>query len=106
MIKHSHQERLNYHHLNIFHLVGKKQMKDLSIIIPSNSEIFLSKTIEDILEHIEADTEIIAVLDGRWAKPAIPQNDRVNIIYVPKSIGQRASTNIGVKLSRAKYVMK
>ena len=81
-------------------------MKDLSIIIPSNSEIFLSKTIEDILEHIEADTEIIAVLDGRWAKPAIPQNDRVNIIYVPKSIGQRASTNIGVKLSRAKYVMK
>ena len=81
-------------------------MKELSIIIPANSEMFLAKTIEDILQHIEADTEIIAVLDGKWAEPPIVQNERVNVIYVPTSIGQRAATNLGVKLSRAKYVMK
>ena len=68
--------------------------------------MFLARTIEDILANIQADTEIIAVLDGAWANPPIPQNDRVNVIYVPQSIGQRASTNLACKLSRAKYVMK
>jgi len=80
--------------------------KDLSILIPSRNEMFLARTIEDILSNIEADTEIIAVLDGAWADPPIPQHERVNVIYVPKSIGQRASTNLACKLSRAKYVMK
>ncbi len=81
-------------------------MKDLSILIPSRNEMFLAKTIEDILSNIEADTEIIAVLDGEWANPPIPQHDRVNIIYLPKSIGQRGSTNIACRLSSAKYIMK
>jgi len=81
-------------------------MKDLSILIPSRNEIFLAKTIEDILANIEMDTEIIAVLDGAWSNPSIPQHDRVNIIYVPESIGQRASTNLACALSSAKYIMK
>lgn len=80
--------------------------KDLSILIPSRNEMFLARTIEDILANIEADTEVIAVLDGQWADPPIPQNPRVNLIYLPKSIGQRAATNMACKLSRAKYVMK
>jgi UDPglucose 6-dehydrogenase len=80
--------------------------KDLSILIPARNEMFLTQTIEDILSKIEADTEIIAVLDGQWADPPIPQNDRVNVIYVPKSIGQRAATNLACRLSKAKYVMK
>ena len=81
-------------------------MKDLSIVIPANSEMFLSRTIQDALEHIEADTEIIAVCDGKWADPEIPIHPKVNVIYLSESVGQRAATNIGVKLSRAKYVMK
>ncbi|MEK7111970.1 MAG: glycosyltransferase [Patescibacteria group bacterium] len=80
--------------------------KDLSILIPSRNEMFLYRTIEDILAHIEADTEVIAVMDGEWAEPPIPQNDRVNIIKLTKSIGQRAATNLACKLSKAKYVMK
>ncbi len=80
--------------------------QDLSIIIPARNEMFLAKTVEDILSNIEADTEIIAVLDGAWADPPIPQHDRVNVIYLPTSIGQRASCNLACKLSRAKYVMK
>jgi len=81
-------------------------MKDLSILIPARNEMFLSRTIEDILANIEADTEVIAVLDGAWVNPPIPQNERVNVIYLPESIGQRAATNIACKLSKAKYVMK
>lgn len=81
-------------------------MKDLSILIPARKEIFLLNTIEDILKHSEADTEIIITLDGEWADPPIPQNDRVNVIYLSKAIGQRAATNIACNLSKAKYVMK
>ncbi|MCR4324222.1 MAG: glycosyltransferase [Candidatus Curtissbacteria bacterium] len=80
--------------------------KDLSILIPSRNEMFLSRTIEDILSNIEADTEVIAVLDGAWADPPVPQHDRVNLIYVPESIGQRAASNLAAKLSKARYVMK
>lgn len=81
-------------------------MKELSILIPSRNEIFLKNTVEDILKNIEADTEIIATLDGRWAKPQLVQNERVNLVYVPETIGQRAATNIACKLSKAKYIMK
>lgn len=80
--------------------------KDLSILIPARNEEFLAKTIEDILEHIEADTEVIAVLDGEWANPAVAQHERVNVVYLPESIGQRAATNLACRLSKAKYVMK
>src|SRR3989344_3549303 len=81
-------------------------MKDLSILIPARNEMFLKNTIDDILKNIEADTEVIAILDGLWAKPEIPQHARVKIIYVPESVGQRAATNLACKLSKAKYVMK
>ena len=80
--------------------------KDISILIPARNEEMLSRTIEDILNNIEADTEVIAVLDGVWANPPIPQHPRVNVIYLPESIGQRAATNLACKLSKAKYVMK
>src|SRR3989344_7343443 len=81
-------------------------MADLSILIPARNEMFLTRTIKDILENIEGDTEIIAVLDGSWADPPIPQHERVTVIYNPQSIGQRAATNQAAKLSNAKYVMK
>ena len=79
---------------------------DLSILIPARCEEFLARTIEDILENIEADTEVIAVLDGELANPPIPQHDRVKVVYLNKSIGQRAATNLACRLSKAKYVMK
>jgi ribosomal protein L37E len=81
-------------------------MMELSILIPSRCEMFLKNTIEDVLKNIEADTEIIAVLDGQWADPPITQNERVNIIYTPEPIGQRAATNLACRLSHARYVMK
>lgn len=79
---------------------------ELSILIPSRNEMFLKRTIDDILENIEADTEIIVVLDGEWSDPAIPQHERVTVIYLPESIGQRAATNLACKLSKAKYIAK
>lgn len=81
-------------------------MADLSILIPARNEMFLKNTIDNILENIEADTEIIAVLDGQWADPPIPDNDRVMLVYHPESIGQRAATNEAARLSNSKWLMK
>lgn len=81
-------------------------MADLSVLIPARNEMFLRETIADILAHSEADTEVIAVLDGAWADPQIPNDERVTLVYHPESIGQRAATNDAARLARGRYVMK
>lgn len=80
---------------------------DLSVIIIGNNEMWMSKTVEDICEHKRGKTEVIAVLDGGvWANPGIKQHPDVKVIFIPTTIGQRAATNVGVRLSKAKYVAK
>lgn len=79
---------------------------DLSILIPARNEMFLAKTIENILENSEADTEVIAVLDGEWDNPKVQDHKKVTLIYHPQSVGQRAATNDAARLSKAKYIMK
>lgn len=81
-------------------------MPDMSILIPARNEMFLVRTIQDILERIEGDTEVIAVLDGAWADPAIEDHPRVTLIYHSQSIGQRAATNEAAQFSEARYIMK
>ena len=80
---------------------------DLSILIPGRNEMFLGKTIENILANIEGKTEVIAALDGYTVPvPELPQDSRVTIVNLPKSIGQRAATNVAARLSKSKYLMK
>jgi hypothetical protein len=79
---------------------------DLSIVIPARNEMFLARTIEDIIENVESNIEIIAVLDGQWAEPGVRQDNKVNVIYVPEPVGQRAATNLGCRLAQGKYIMK
>jgi len=81
-------------------------MADLSVLIPARQEMFLQRTVEDVLENMRGDTEIIVVLDGYWPDQGMPLHDRVTIIHRPESIGQRAATNEAARVSRAKYVMK
>ena len=81
-------------------------MRDLSVIIPARNEMFLKKTVDNVLENIEADTEIIVICDGNWPDPPLEDNPRVTIIHHTESIGQRAATNEGAKISRAKFIMK
>jgi hypothetical protein len=81
-------------------------MRDLSVLIPSRNEMFLRRTIEDILEHKEANTEVIAVLDGLWADPEIDDHPDVTLIYHSKSVGQRAATNEAARISDARFIMK
>jgi len=83
-------------------------MKDLSIVIPASNAngIFINKTIENILANMRANTEIIVVYNGARPDPAIPPHDLLTDVYYAEKIGQRAATNAGVQLSKAKYIMK
>ena len=81
-------------------------MKDLSVLIPARNEVFLEQTIKNILENAEADTEVIAVLDGYWPDPPIKDNTKVTFIHHTVPVGQRAAVNEAAAISKAKYVMK
>ncbi len=106
-------------------------MSELSILIPARNEMFLNRTIQDILDHAEGATEVIAIIDGEerlepehtfrggpepeWRGQATKQDDvtiirqgsvTARVIWLPNSIGQRAATNYACRLSDAKYVMK
>ncbi len=81
-------------------------MRDLSIIIPSRNEEFLAKTCEDILKNSRAETEIIAVCNGCWPDPVLPEDPRIVLVHTTDPIGQRPAINLGAKVSRAKYILK
>lgn len=79
---------------------------DLSILIPARNEMFLARTIQDLLTNIRGNTEIIVVLDGAPADPPLPMDERVTVVWLHESVGQRIATNIACRLSKAKYVAK
>lgn len=81
-------------------------MIDLSILIPARNEMFLSRTVEDIIQHAESNYEIIAILDGEWANPPIEQHPRVTVLRFPESRGQRAATNAAARIARGEYLAK
>lgn len=81
-------------------------MRDLSVLIPARNEVFLQRTIEDVLSNIELDTEIICVLDGYWPEPPVLDHPRVIVVHHTVPIGQRAATNEAARISQAKYIMK
>ncbi len=81
-------------------------MIDLSVLIPARQEEFLDRTIQDVLQHSKANTEVIAILDGYLPNPPLIFNPRVTVLHNPVAVGQRAATNQAAKIAKGKYVMK
>jgi hypothetical protein len=81
-------------------------MADLSILIPSRNEMFLLNTIQDAIKQSRTDTEIIAMLDGEWTDPAIPQHPKVNVFHTGGVVGMRAATNYAARIASGRYFMK
>lgn len=81
-------------------------MIDLTVMIPARNEEFLGRTVQDVLEHIKANTEIIVILDGYLPDVPLRSDPRITVIYNPVAVGQRAATNQAVKIAKGKYVMK
>ena len=80
--------------------------KLLSVLIPGRNEEFMRHTVDDVLAHSNEDTEVIAVCDGYWPDPPLVHHPRLQVIHFGEAVGQRAATNYGAALSRAKYIMK
>lgn len=79
----------------------------LSVIIPARNEIYLEKTIRNVLENAQGEIEVIAELDGYLPDPVIDMNDdRVTFIHHKESIGQRACINHAASIAKGKYIMK
>lgn len=81
-------------------------MTDLSVIIPARNEMFLNRTVEDVLAKMRGDTEVIVVLDGAWPEEPLPVDKRLTVIYHHKAVGQRAAINDAARVSQARYIMK
>lgn len=77
---------------------------DLAILIPARNEMFLRRTVEDIIAHREGKTQIIVVLDG-W-ETDLPEDPHLTVIRHPEPLGQRASINEAAAAADAKYLMK
>ena len=78
---------------------------DLSIIIPSRNELFLNKTIEDILKKVTTNIQIIVNIDENWPDPII-DDKRVTYIHPGTPKGMRWGINSGVSIAKGKYIMK
>lgn len=79
-------------------------MPALSILIPARNEPYLQKTVDDILTHSEADTEVLVGMDGQWVN--MNPDPRLEVVFEATSIGQRAITNKLAKRASGRYVMK
>lgn len=87
----------------------------VSIIIPSRNEIFLIKTIQDILAKARGDIEVIVVLDGywpnpqkreHWSTPGIVEDKRVHYLHRGQARGMRDGINSAVAVSKGEYILK
>lgn len=81
----------------------------VSVIIPSRSDTYLQKTVDDLLIKAQGEIEVIVVLDGRWAEPILKDDKRVIVIHqgtVHDNFGMRAGINAGMAIASGEYVMK
>ncbi len=82
-------------------------MNDLTVVVPARNEMWLAQTCKDVLAASSDSTKVLVILDGEWPEPpGLDVHPRLDIIKVPASIGQRAATNLGIKVARTKYAMK
>jgi len=79
---------------------------NVSVIIPSRNELYLNKTVDDILNKSTSSIEVIIILDGYWPAQMPEDDKRVIIIHRGISHGMRQAINFGVEIARGKYVLK
>lgn len=79
----------------------------LSVLIPARNEIYLEKTIRNVLENAEGEIEVLVALDGYLPDPPFDIGDsRVKFYPIEKAVGHRAATNLLAREAKGKFVMK
>lgn len=80
----------------------------LSVVIPSRSDQWLQKTVDDLFNKAEDEVEVIVVYDGRWPDPILRDDPRLVQIHhgvIHDNVGMRGSINAGVAVSKGEYLM-
>lgn len=88
------------------HIQGQGEMAKVSVIIPARNEIFLGKTIADLLAKAGGDVEVVAVLDGYWPDPVLPDDPRLVLIHRSTPRGMRDGINSAAAVAKGEYLMK
>ena len=81
-------------------------MSKVSIVIPSRREQFLPQTVADIFSKATNDVEVIAVLEGYWPVPILPDDPRLTLIHFSEPRGMRNAINAAVSIARGGYILK
>jgi glycosyltransferase involved in cell wall biosynthesis len=81
-------------------------MSKVSVLIPSNKERFLQRTIDDVLEKARGDVEVIAVLDGYWPDPPLKDDPRLITVHRGVVQGMRAGINSAAAVARGEFLLK
>lgn len=78
----------------------------LTIIIPSKTEVFLKKTVEDVLEKSTGDIEILVGLDGYEEKERVNDPRVKYFSMAPSNSNQkRQLVNQAVQMAKGEYIM-
>ena len=79
----------------------------ISVIIPARNELFLYKTIKDILAKATGPIEVIPVLDGYWCSPEeLIQDPRVMYLHFGSSRGMREAINSAARIAHGEFLLK
>lgn len=81
-------------------------MARVSVLVPARNERFLAPTIADLLAKATGDIEIVAVLDGYWPNPPLPNDPRLKILHTGDARGMRPGINAAVQIATGDYLMK
>jgi len=81
-------------------------MDKVSILIPSNKEIFLSKTVDDVFNKARGEFEVVVYLDGYWPDPPLKERSNLVILHGDVVIGMRGGINAAAAAATGKYLIK
>ena len=81
-------------------------MSKVSVVIPSRNERFLAPTIQDVLSKSRGDIEVIAILDGYWPDPPLPEDPRLKLAHFGVARGMRPGINAGIEVATGDYILK
>lgn len=80
----------------------------VSCIIPSRSDQWLQKTVDDLFAKAEGEVEVIVVYDGRWADPILRDDPRLVQVHhgtIHDNLGMRPSINAGVAIAKGTHLL-
>lgn len=81
-------------------------MADLAVLIAARHEQWLKPTVDDLLAHSHADTDIIVLCDGEPPLEPLPIHPRLFVLLWPTPIGQRAAINVCAAMADAEFICK